>query len=118
MTPAELWPIVPTGAGLWLLWKARVPVQKLLDTMTALERLAGFMTNTADFIDRTDGQLATIQKEVTHNGGGSIKDAVTRIELRLAQHEKSVALRFDNLEKWAEASDSDHESRLAALENL
>lgn len=58
-----------------------------------------FMTRLGTAIE----SIEKIEKEVTYNGGGSIKDSVNRIETRLFVQDYKIGIMFDNQDNLAVA---------------
>jgi hypothetical protein len=75
----------------WLVRKVFVTLRKIghfIDDVSGEPARYGVAARPSlmDRITALEGTSARVQHEVTHNGGGSLKDAVARIEQRVNEH--------------------------------
>jgi len=103
--------IIAVGGALGVLWKIFNPlVVKTKKLMEALDLFTkDWFGDEGDALHpRRPGMLErmrSVEAELKHNGGSSIKDAVKRIENKLTEIDARLdagALRFDELEKRIE----------------
>lgn len=103
--------IIAIGGALGVLWKVITPLYKTFKRLTASLEL--FMRDW--FGEEGDAlhpkrpgmleRMSVVEKELQHNGGSSIKDAVRRIEQKLASIDERLdegALKFQAIEKRIE----------------
>lgn len=103
--------IIAVGGAAGVLWKLFYPIvtktKKLLDALSLFTE-DWFGSDGDALHPRKPGMLErmrSVEAELKHNGGSSIKDAVRRIENKLTEIDARLdagALRFDELEKRIE----------------
>jgi hypothetical protein len=103
--------IIAVGGAVGVLWKIISPVvAKTKHLMESLDRFTrDWFGEPGDEVHpKRPGMLermAVVEKELQHNGGSSIKDAVRRIEKKLASIDERLdegALKFREIEKRIE----------------
>jgi hypothetical protein len=76
------------------------PVLKaLVERETLLTGLPEFMSKTTASLAAQDVKIAEIHKEVNYNGGGSVKDAINRVEVGV----KGIYTRLDSADETTNA---------------
>lgn len=103
--------IIAVGGAVGVLWKLINPIAvKTKHLMEALDRFTkDWFGEEGDAVHpHRPGMLeriSVVEKELQHNGGSSIKDAVRRIEQKLSAIDERLdegALRFQEIEKRIE----------------